>query len=169
MFRVLKFIEVLVVVIFVFLLAKVGAPQQGVSPLGEAEKSNCQAVYAVGAVRKIIDCPKGKGYNFCMTRELTDRTNLITGQLAYFSGAKESVAHPHDPNTSVYAAKVMITTADGVLELKEHGLFDNKTLEFTAISTVAGGTGKFEGYSGKLMCLGYAKGKVVFMGTLCHE
>jgi hypothetical protein len=76
------------------------------------------------------------------------------------------VPHPHDADTSVTAAPATITTTDGVLKLEEHGLFNTKSLEFAGIATVTGGTGKFEGYSGRLMALGYAKGKAVFMGTL---
>lgn len=150
-------------------IADVGAQQQGVPPLGDAEEPSCQAVYAVASARTVVDCPPEKGFDFCFTRELADQTNLITGQMAYFSGAMKSVDHPHDADTTVIAAPVTITTADGVLELEEHALFNSKTLEFAGIETVTGGTGKFEGYSGKLMDVGYAKGKGVWMGTLCRE
>ena len=145
------------------------AQQQGVSPLGDAAEPNCQAVYAVASTRKIVDCPPGKGYTFCFTREVRDQANIISGQLAYFSGPMKSIPHPYDPDTSVIAAPETITTADGVLELEEHGLFNTKSLEFAGIETVTGGTGKFAGYSGKLMGIGYAKGKAVFMGTLCRD
>ncbi len=143
--------------------------QQAVSPLGNAEKANCQAVYAVAPDRKVVDCPAGKGYDFCFTRELTDQANLISGQLAYFSGSMKSIPHPHDPDTTVYAAVSTITTTDGILETEEHGLFNGKTLEFAGISTVTDGKGKLEGYSGKLMGIGYAKGKLLLAGTLCRE
>ena len=126
-------------------------------------------MYAVTAARTVVDCPAGKGYDFCFTRELKDRANLISGKMAYFSGTMKSVPHPHNADTSVIAAPVTITTADGVLELEEAGVFNTKSLEFAAISTVTGGRGKFKGYSGKLITLGYAKGNSVWLGTLCRE
>ena len=145
------------------------AAQQGVSPFGVPEKPSCEAVYAVADVRRPVDCPAGEEFTFCATRTLTDQANLISGEITLFAGAKEGITHPHNEDTTVYAAAVKVTTSGGELDLEEQGLFNSKTQEFAGIETVMKGTGKFEGFSGKLIVAGYAEGKGVILGTLCRE
>lgn len=147
----------------------VRAEDQGVSPLGSPENPNCRAVYAVGEVRKVVKCPAGTSFDFCFTRNLVDRGDLITGQLEYFSDPSKGAVHPHDPDTALTFAPMNIVTKQGTLQTHESGVYNPKTKEFSGVAKVVGGTGQFAGYSGKIMSLGYATGKALFTGTLCRE
>jgi hypothetical protein len=139
-------------------------------PFADSDNPNCTSVYATGTGRTVIDCPAGKAFDFCMTRDLVDKAGLITGKVEYFSSSKDNTPHPHDSDSLVLYASETITTVNGTLEFQESGVFNTKTKEFAVINTLMSGSGQFEGYSGKLMVVGYGTndGEVLWTGKLCQ-
>ena len=62
------------------------------------DRGNCQAVDATAEPRAVVDCPADQGFDFCFTRELTDKAGVIIGRLEVFSDPTKGAEIDHNPN-----------------------------------------------------------------------
>jgi hypothetical protein len=51
--------------------------------------------------------------------------------------------------------------------MEENGIIDSTTRDWAGLSTISGGTGDFEGATGKLATLGNGDGGGMVIGTIC--
>jgi hypothetical protein len=143
------------------------AADEVVSPLRGSDKGNCQSVHAVIGKQVVMDCPSGQVFDFCFTRELADRAGVITGKLEYFSNPERAAKLQHAPDQEQYNGTINIVTKSGVLQMEENGIIDSTTRDWAGLSAISGGTGDFEGATGRLATLGNAGGGGIVIGTIC--
>ena len=144
------------------------AEEEILSPMDVGDGSNCKAVHAVQEKRVIVDCPAGQVYDFCFTRKMADRAGVITGQLEYFSDPTKEMKLQHAPDQLQYGGVINIVTQSGVLRMEENGIVDFKSKHWAGLSTVSGGTGDFEGATGKLASFGRIDAAGMVNGTICR-
>ncbi len=138
------------------------------SPMDVGNGSNCTAVHAVQEKRVVVDCPAGQIYDFCFTRKMEDRAGMITGQMEYFSDPTKEAKLAHAPDQLQYGGTINFVTDSGVLRMEENGIVDFKSKHWAGLSTVSGGTGDFEGATGKLASFGRIDAAGMVIGTICR-
>ncbi len=143
------------------------AADEIISPMGGSDKANCQSVHAVQEKRVIVDCPAGQIFNFCFTRKMVDRAGVITGHIEYFSDPSKEAKLQHAPGQTQYSGAVKYVTKSGVLRVEENGISDRKSMDYAALVTISGGTGDFEGATGKLAAFGNTRAVGMVIGTIC--
>ena len=139
------------------------------SPMGVSDESNCKAVEAVQEKRVVVDCPTGQIFDFCFTRSMEDRAGLISGVWEHFADPTKEAKLQHAPDQIQYNGKVNIVTDVGVLRVEENGIWDSKSKQWAGLSTVTGGTGEFEGATGKLATYGNSGAAGMVVGTVCRK
>ncbi len=73
----------------------------------------------------------------------------------------------HAPGQIQYSGTVKYVTKSGVLRAEENGIWDSKTKDYAGLVTISGGTGDFEGATGKLAAFGNSRGAGMVIGTIC--
>jgi hypothetical protein len=140
-----------------------------VSPMGSGDKANCQSVQATQEPRVIVDCPGDQVFDFCFTREMVDQAGIISGRMEYFSDPSKAGVLKDAPHQEQYHGVINIVTESGVLQMEEKGIWDSASKDWAGLSTVLGGTGDFEGATGKFASFGNTDGGGLVMGTICHQ
>ena len=144
------------------------AAEEIISPMGGRDKANCQSVYAVQEKRVIVDCPAGQIFDFCITKKMVDRAGVITGHFEYFSDPSKEVRLQHAPDRIQYTGAIKYVTKSGVLRGEENGICDRISRDYAGLATISGGTGDFEGATGKLAAFGNNQtGAGMLIGTIC--
>jgi hypothetical protein len=92
---------------------------------------------------------------------------VITGKLEYFSNPERAAKLQHAPDQEQYNGTINIVTKSGVLQMEENGIIDSTTRDWAGLSAISGGTGDFEGATGRLATLGNAGGGGIVIGTIC--
>ena len=138
-----------------------------ISPMGGGDKANCQSVHADLESRVIVDCPAGQVFDFCFTRKSVDRAGIITGRMEYFSDPSKETKLQHAPHQVQYNGAVKYVTESGVLRLEENGIWDSTSKDWVGLATISGGTGDFEGATGKLASFGNTHGAGMAIATIC--
>lgn len=142
------------------------AAEEIISPMGGSDKANCQSVHAVQEKRVIVDCPAGQPFDFCITKKMVDRAGVITGQMEYFSDPSKEAKLQHAPGQIQYTGAIKYVTESGVLRGEENGIGD-KSGDYAGLATISGGTGDFEGATGKLAAFGNSHAAGMLIGTIC--
>ena len=143
------------------------AADEVISPMRSGGKANCQSVHAALEKRVIVVCPSEQNFNFCITRKTVDRAGVITGQMEYFEDPSKGAKLQHSPGQMVYGGAVKYVTESGVLRLEENGIFDSTSHDWAGLATISGGTGDFEGATGKLATFGNSRAVGMVIGTIC--
>ena len=135
--------------------------------MGGSDKANCQSVHAVQEKRMHMSCPAEQSFDFCITRNMVDRAGVITGYIEYFSDSSKETKLQHAPGQIQYSGTVKYVTKSGVLRVDENGIWDSTTEDYAALVTISGGTGDFEGATGKLAAFGNSRAAGMVIGTIC--
>jgi hypothetical protein len=143
------------------------AADEIVSPLRGSDKGNCQSVHAVMGELVVVECPTGQVFDFCFTREMKDPSGVIAGKLEYFSDPSKAAKLQHAADQEQYNGTINIVTESGVIQMEENGIIDSMNRDWAGLSTISGGTGDFEGATGKLATLGNGGGGGLVIGTIC--
>lgn len=138
-----------------------------VSPMGDSDKANCQSVHAVQEKSVVVDCPAGQIFDFCLTKKMVDRAGVITGHFEYFEDASKVAKLQHAPGQVQYTGAIKYVTESGVLRGEESGISDRISRDYAGLATISGGTGDFEGATGKLAAFGNSRGVGMLIGTIC--
>jgi hypothetical protein len=138
-----------------------------ISPMGGSDKANCQSVHAVQEKKVYVGCPAGQTFDLCFTGKMVDRAGVITGHIEYFEDPSKEAALQHAPGQFQYSGTVKYVTKSGVLRAEENGIWDSKTKDYAGLVTISGGTGDFEGATGKLAAFGNSRGAGMVIGTIC--
>jgi len=156
-------------IVLLFALALVGT----VGPVRQtkAAADGCHKINAQFAGAYVIppDCPSPLG--LC-TQEQIIGGGLLTGtSRGHFVAAVPLVATglPVSPTILSYVFEFVITTERGTLTLRDTGIFDQASGEFTDLSRVVGGTERFEGASGTLFLNGKFTDATSFEGDISGE
>ncbi len=140
-----------------------------VSPMGSGGKANCQSVHAVQEKSVVVDCPAGQPFDFCLTKKMVDRAGVITGQFEYFEDPSKVAKLQHAPGQIQYTGAIKYVTESGVLRGEESGIYDRISKDYAGLATISGGTGDFEGATGKLAAFGNNQtGAGMLIGTICR-
>ncbi len=144
------------------------AADEIISPMGGSDKANCQSVHAVQEKSVIVKCPAGQNFDFCLTKKMVDRAGVITGQFEYFEDSSKVAKLQHAPGQVQYTGAIKYVTESGVLRGEENGISDRITKDYAGLATISGGTGDFEGATGKLAAFGNNQtGAGMLIGTIC--
>ncbi len=143
------------------------AADEIISPMGSGDKANCQSVYAVQEKHVIVDCPAGQNFDFCLTKKMVDRAGVITGHFEYFEDSSKATKLQHAPGQNQYTGAIKYVTESGVLRGEESGISDRITRDYAGLATISGGTGDFEGATGKLAAFGNSRAAGMVIGTIC--
>ena len=100
---------------------------------------------------------------------MVDRSGIITGRLEFFADPSKRIEIDHTDDQSLYGGFIRIVTENGDLEMTENGVFDSASTEWAGLSTISGGTGDFEGATGKLATFGNAEGPGMVVGSVCAD
>lgn len=141
------------------------AQEDVMSPM--RDRGSCQAVHAVQEPRVVVDCPADQSFDFCFTREMVDKAGIITGRLEFFADPSKGAEIGHSDNEVLYGGLIRIVTDGGALEMMETGVFDTESKEWVGLSTLSGGTGDFEGATGKLATFGDSESLGMVVGSVC--
>ena len=143
------------------------AADEIISPMGSGGKSNCQSVHAIQETRMRVSCPTEQNFDFCITRKMVDRAGVITGHIEYFEDSSKEAKLQHAPGQIQYSGIVKYVTKSGVLRVEENGIVDSTTKDYAALVTISGGTGDFEGATGRLAAFGNSLAGGMVIGTIC--
>ena len=162
-----------VAVVLMTLLALTAPPARaadnGMSITTTTGAANCINVSTVAKNRTIVECPANQVYNFCFTRDIADLSGLLSGALTYLNdpsyAGRSGIGW--DEDQAVYHGVLRWETDEGVLMTKEVGVSDSKNGNYAGLSTVTGGTGRFENATGSMVSYGNSASGGVSSGTIC--
>ncbi len=105
-----------------------------------------------------------EGFEVCIT---TKSTGTLAGeQVLSFIGNLFNI-FPTDPLTRGTVSEVVWHTDEGDVFGTDLGVIDFRTFNFASLTTITGGTGKWEGASGLVINGGAANGTVEMSGQIC--
>ena len=117
-----------------------------------ANGEKCKSVNAVwnGTGEFFEDPEVCDGWDYCFPGTLKGKP---TGEMMFFGSLTTEMLDPFGTNfpINVAAAEQHIYTKRGDIYIKSHTLFDYETGVFTELLVVTGGTGKYEGATGRIV------------------
>ncbi len=105
-----------------------------------------------------------EGFEVCIT---TKATGTLTGeQVLSFIGNVFDI-FPTDPLTRGIVSELVWHTNEGDVFGTDLGVIDFRTFNFASLTTITGGTGKWEGATGQVINAGNADGTTELSGQIC--
>jgi hypothetical protein len=146
------------------LFTVVSALATGVLAAGVARADQCKAVDTTIVTTFTTCAPNESPFGLCT--EGTVASGLLAGTTRF------AVQTMTGTDTSVmYTGVLTITTRSGTVQIRDSGVLNPLTGQFTEIEQVIGGTGRFKHLAGLLVSQGMqtATGfSGTLVGTLCH-